>query len=356
MGTIIERKRKDGTTGYTAQVLIKQKGVIVFREAKTFDKRREASAWIGWKETELKKPGALEKATAPTMTLADVIDKYVTAHKSIGRTKDQVLRSIKGYAIASMECSTIRSPHIVAFGEELAKGERGPSTVANYISHLAAVFREAKPGFGVDLDYQEMKAAQDVLARRKTTAKSSKRERRPTLAEIDQLMEHFIERQVRVPQAAPMHRIIAFALFSTRRQEEITRITWSDLDAAHSRILVRDMKHPGAKIGNDVWCELPDEALRIAQAMPRKKEQIFPYSTDAISASFTRTCALLGILDLRFHDLRHEGVSRQFEMGKTIPQAASVSGHRSWGSLQRYAHLRQSGDKWANWKWLGKIT
>jgi hypothetical protein len=40
-----------------------------------------------------------------------------------------------------------------------------------------------------------------------------------------------------------MQKIIAFALFSTRRQEEITLLRWDDLD--DDRILVRDMKHPG---------------------------------------------------------------------------------------------------------------
>lgn len=60
---------------------------------------------------------------------------------------------------------------------------------------------------------------------------------------------------------------------------------------------------------------------------------------------------MLGIEDLHFHDLRHEGVTRLFEMGRTIPQAASVSGHRSWSSLKRYAHIRQTGDKYAEWKW-----
>jgi integrase len=65
----------------------------------------------------------------------------------------------------------------------------------------------------------------------------------------------------------------------------------------------------------------------------------------------TRTCKLLAIDDLHFHDLRHEGVSRLFEMGRTIPQVASVSGHRSWQSLQRYKHLRQVGDKYTGWKW-----
>ena len=67
-------------------------------------------------------------------------------------------------------------------------------------------------------------------------------------------------------------------------------------------------------------------------------------------AAFTRACKVLGIEDLHFHDLRHEGVSRLFELGKTIPQVACFSGHRSWQSLQRYAHIRESGDKYAEWR------
>ena len=86
--------------------------------------------------------------------------------------------------------------------------------------------------------------------------------------------------------------------------------------------------------------------------MPRKDPRIFPYSTDAITANFTRHCALLGIDDLHFHDLRHEGASRLFEMGRTIPQTASVTGHKSWASLQRYTHLRHTGDRLAGSAWL----
>ena len=111
------------------------------------------------------------------------------------------------------------------------------------------------------------------------------------------------------------------------------------------------MKHPGDKKGNNVYCELPPEAIAIVKSMPRDEERIFPYSTDAISAAFTRACKILGIEDLRFHDLRHEGISRLFEIGRTIPQVAAVSGHRSWTSLKRYTHLRQSTDKYDNWKW-----
>lgn len=60
----------------------------------------------------------------------------------------------------------------------------------------------------------------------------------------------------------------------------------------------------------------------------------------------TRACKLLDIKDLRFHDMRHEGVSRLFEMGWNIPHVAAVSGHRSWVGLKRYTHIRETGDKY----------
>lgn len=116
------------------------------------------------------------------------------------------------------------------------------------------------------------------------------------------------------------------------------------------------MKHPGQKKGNDVWCELPPEALQVVKSMPKLNAEIFPFGTDAISAAFTRACKVLGIADLHFHDLRHEGVSRLFEMGRTIPLAASVSGHRSWSSLQRYAQIRATGDRLQDWKWLAAAS
>ena len=47
-----------------------------------------------------------------------------------------------------------------------------------------------------------------------------------------------------------------------------------------------------------------------------------------------------GIVDLRFHDLRHEAISRFFEMGLSVPEVALISGHRDYRMLQRYTHLK----------------
>ena len=97
-------------------------------------------------------------------------------------------------------------------------------------------------------------------------------------------------------------------------------------------------------------------AKEVLDAVLHVQDQITDVRGEAISANFTRACQLLGITDLHFHDLRHEGASRLFEMGWTIPQAASVTGHRSWQSLQRYSHLRQAGDKLAEWKWREALS
>ena len=58
MGTIVQRKRNDGTVGYMAQVRVKQKGKVIHGETKTFDRKQAASAWVVRRETELREPGA----------------------------------------------------------------------------------------------------------------------------------------------------------------------------------------------------------------------------------------------------------------------------------------------------------
>ena len=349
MGHIVARKRQGGSTGYTAQIVLKKDGKVVHREAQTFDRRQAANAWMVRREGELSKPGAIdrERLKDSDPRLGDVIDKYIAkSQRQIGRTKAQVLRTIKTYDIADIRCSHITSADIVSFVQALPASA---ATRQNYLSHLGAIFAIARPAWGFALDQQAIKDAFAVTKRLGLTAKGRSRERRPTLDELDRLMEHFGDVKARRPASIPMQKIIAFAIFSTRRQEEIVTIKWADYDGR--RVLVRDMKNPGDKIGNNVWCDLPPEAVAIIESMPRVSDRIFPYTTDAISAAFTRACKVLGIDDPHFHDLRHEGVSRLFETGMTIPQAASVSGHRSWSSLKRYSHLRQAGDKYAGWRW-----
>jgi integrase len=347
MGTIVARSRKDGSKAFTAQIVIKKGGAIVHREAETFDRKQAANAWIVKREAELKRPDGLERKEDPT--LAAVIERYIKESRTpILGSKAQMLSAIKKSDFGETKCSEITANKLVAFARELTETVE-PQTCGNYFSSVSNIFTIARPAWGYPLSRQEFDDALVVIRKLGLIRKANERSRRPTLEELDRLMEHFGRIQANRPSSVPMQKIVVFAIFSTRRQEEITLLRWDDLE--DDRILVRDMKHPGDKKGNNVHCELPPEAVAIIKSMPHNEERIFPYSTDAISASFTRACKILAIDDLRFHDLRHEGISFLFETGRTIPQVAAVSGHRSWTSLKRYTHIRQSSNKYANWKW-----
>jgi integrase len=345
MGTIIARKRATGMR-YTAFIRIKRSGVIIHSESETFDKRTVAAAWMKKREVELAQPGALADRDDPP--LSEAIEKYVsTSIRKIGRTKAQVLRTIAAAPIGRTPCSRVDSEAIVAFTVSL---DAQPSTRENYLSHLGAVFAVARPAWGIPLDHEQIGAARKVLKRLGATGKSKHRTRRVECGELDKLLTAYQVAEYESRTDIDMIAVVLFALFSTRRQDEITRLRWADFDK--DRILVRDMKHPGQKVGNDTLCDLPPEAVRIIQSRPREGEYIFPYKPRSISASFARTCKFLGIEDLHFHDLRHEGTSRLFEMGWTIPHVAAVTGHRSWASLKRYTHVRLQGDRWATFPWI----
>ncbi len=49
-----------------------------------------------------------------------------------------------------------------------------------------------------------------------------------------------------------MSRIIKFAIATAMRQEEICRVTWSDLNTRTKMLTIRDRKDPRAKKGNDM--------------------------------------------------------------------------------------------------------
>lgn len=354
MGTITKRKRADGSVAHMARIRIKDGGVVVHSETETFDRETAAKLWIKNRESELAKPGALEKIKAPDPTFAEAIKKYVAeSRKAIGKTKAQVLNSVAAIPLAKRRGSTITSADWVQFAKDLGVQ---PQTAGNYLSHIAAVYQLARPAWGYQLDPQVIDDARKVCKSLGLTSRSNQRERRPTLAELDKLMEHF--GRIKRKDAIPMREIICYAIFSTRRQEEITRQTFEDLDESHPDIWVRDMKHPGEKVGNDVRCGLTPEALAIIVNRRKTSGQtgrIFPHNSDSISRAFTDACALLGIEDLHFHDLRHDGISRLFELGWNIPNVAGISGHRTWNSLRRYTHIRQRGDKYASWPWLVQL-
>ncbi len=358
MATIRVRKRTNGSSSYTAQIRLIRDGAQVYQESQTFTRKQTAQAWIRKREAELDQPGAIERANREGATVKEMIERYVLEMekaRALGKTKLATLKAISESYLGQINDQDLNCQILVEYAVWRMGPEGGgvlPQTAGNDLAHLGAVLSIARPAWGYQVDPHAMGDARKVLRKLGYNMRSRERDRRPTLDELDKLLTHFQGILAYRPSSINMLKMTAFALFSTRRQEEITRIKWSDLDEAGNRVLVRDMKNPGQKLGNDVWCHLPPEAMAIIQTMPKAVEEIFPYNAESISASWTRACKFLGIEDLHFHDLRHEGVSRLFEMDWDIPRVASVSGHRDWNSMRRYTHLRGRGDAYAGWPWL----
>lgn len=347
MGTITARKRKDGSIGYMARVRVVRDGES-YHETETFDRRPAAAAWISKRERELSKPGAVAKSRNddPT-TLAKVIDRYVEESvKGVGRTKAQVLKAIKEYDIANMPCSSIKSKDIVEFLQSLTAK---PQTVGNYASHLGAIFAIARPMWGYRLDEQEMKDAVKVARRMGIISKSAQRDRRPTLDELDRLIGHFIERRKKAPQGnANAHSPRFRAIFDPSPRgncaDQMERLPEGARARPCARYEAPRRKDRQSHLDRPARSGDPDHRQHAEE-----QGRDIPLLHRCHLREFYARLQALGHQDLRFHDLRHEGISRRFEMGRNIPRVAAVSGHRSWISLKRYTHIRETGDKYAGW-------
>jgi integrase len=68
---------------------------------------------------------------------------------------------------------------------------------------------------------------------------------------------------------------------------------------------------------------------------------VFPgVTTEAVKHSYMRAIRWAEIEGLRFHDLRHEAITRLFEKGLNIVEVASITGHKDLRMLRRYTHLK----------------
>ena len=98
---------------------------------------------------------------------------------------------------------------------------------------------------------------------------------------------------------------------------------------------------PTTKNGRSRWVPLNSKAIDIIQAMSRIDDRIFPVTDTAFRQAWDRLRKRSKIIDLTFHDLRHEAISRLFEHGLSVPQVMAISGHQTASQLFRYVQLQQ---------------
>lgn len=122
---------------------------------------------------ELSKPDGirLAKIAQNDPPLHAIIDRYINElEKKVGKTKTQVLRTIKSMPIAEMKASAIRSSDYVVFAQSL---DVKPQTRMNYMSHLGAVVSIAKAAWHYPLDEQQFKDAVKVARKLRSRRKAA---------------------------------------------------------------------------------------------------------------------------------------------------------------------------------------
>ena len=128
--------------------------------------------------------------------------------------------------------------------------------------------------------------------------------------------------------------IIDIAIETAMRRGEILSLKWNDIDWYKRRALL-----PITKNGRSRWVSLGQISLNHIGKLHPTRERIFPITDSAFRQAWDRLRVRAKILDLTFHDLRHEALSRKFEIGMSIPEVMAISGHRTASQLFRYIQL-----------------
>ena len=315
----------------------------------SFLRRKDAEEWALEVERRIDRgEPVLAGGARDTKTFGDLVqlhrDDLLEVGKRIGRSKAASLAFLER-RLGRLRLPELDRERLIQFGKERANEGAGPVTLGIDLGYIKTIFSHAAAVHGVIVAIEPVDLARVALGRLCLLGKGDGRDRRPTQGELDRLVKSF---DANPRRQIPMGRIIRFAVATAMRQEEICRIEYSDFDANEKMLLVRDRKDPRRKNGNHQRIPLLNVTKYDACAlieeqclfMGRHKGRIFPYNSRSVGTAFRRQCRELGIKDLHFHDLRHEGTSRLFEAGFSIEQVALVTGHKDWKMLRRYTHLK----------------
>ena len=196
-------------------------------------------------------------------------------------------------------------------------------TLKRQLNPIRNMFEVARTQWGLPI-------ADNPVAKLGFKGKDRQRDRRLLTGEFDRLAKS--ADTYRNPIVA---RIIRFALATGMRRGEILSMQWRHVDVSRRLLAI-----PITKNGRSRTIPLSMQAISALPECDPNAKYVFPIKANALQLAFVRITRRATITDLRFHDLRHEAISRFFELGLTTPEVASLSGHRDLTMLFRYAHAQ----------------
>lgn len=328
---------------FFAQVRIKKAGVIVFSESKSFPTKAMAKSWAERLEEKIRKEGPSRRS----MSVGDLIREHLAYQQKLRPLGRSTIHNHETTARAfdKIGIHELTAKDITDFVLRRKAEGAGPSTILSNLSPLSSSVHAAPYAHGIQVDPSPVDLAIKKLKSAGAISKSREVIRLVDDAEESALLAEFERRNLHHQTEINMILVYKMAIALPRRAGELTRLRWADVDYTRKTVLIRDVKHPSKKMGNDQVVPLLGEAFDLLEKIPKLGEFIFPYNTNSMTAAFERArdrIAVTGlpqIADLRFHDLRHTGITQLFWAGLKIEEVSQVSGHSNWAQLKRYTHI-----------------
>ena len=313
MATIILRNGK-------WQARVRRKGFPT--QTKTFSKKTDAQKWVRHVEVKIETHELpQEKPAYPTFRQA--IDRYsyeVSRFKKSHVVEKYRLAKLSKLSWANKTMDQIDGQHLSKL--RLARmSEVSPATVRKELYLISAIFETARKEWGLN-------ALRNPVSDINVPSGANPKRTRIPPEKLLRVFKALSESKHRY-----LPHIVTLALETGMRRGEIISLKWEQYSRDEGLISLDETKN-----GHGRHVPLTRRAIEALEHGESQNERIFPVTANSIRLAWERMKKENKIDDIRFHDLRHEAISRFFDMGLSVPQVAAISGHRTTSMLFRYAH------------------
>ena len=304
------------------QAIVRHKSIGT--TAKSFSSKSAALKWSVVQEQAIES-GAFGCLRPSEVTLGQLLDRYlneITPSKLGADVERRRLKRLIGDDISSCQLDRLSSQAIAKFRDRrLLDGRRTCQYDLILIRHCIKL---AINEWGLML-------ASNPVDKVKLPSSLRSRDRRLNTGEFERL-----EKAAHLTQNPHIWPIVVFAIETGMRRGEILGISWECVDFDS-----RTVHLPITKNGSSRDVPLSSKATQILKGQNERQLPCpFPVTDNAFRLAWDRLRSRADLGDLRFHDLRHEAISRFFEMGLSMPEVALISGHKDPRMLIRYTHIK----------------
>lgn len=320
--------------GNSWEVQIRRKGHAPL--SKTFPKKALAEKWAREKENEID-DGLFKDTRASSQTyLADLFDKYllqITPTKEASSYVPEkarlgtLKRFFDGVTLAGLSIQDV----LDYVDERLLKVSS--DAIRRELQLLSDVVDSAQSLWGLHIVSNPVPNAKRILRKLRKLKPGNRRERRLKPGEYELI------REAHHSKFTLINKIALFDIETALRRSELAKLEREHINFGKRLLYVPKSKTDWKTGRKGRIVPLSQFAIDILKGIPARIDgSVFGLQPESISQAFERLCENQGIVGLRWHDLRHEAISRWFEKGFGVHEVAAMSGHCDWRSLKRYTH------------------